>query len=101
MVLNQHMQGLPPWSSKYPYITPHPSHPKMLHFPLVAPPSLKFKTFILFSINFNDFNSLRDKKGLTCEWNHPLIFYRLAITKHSTYNGNHILQGNNKDNTEG
>jgi hypothetical protein len=24
--------------------------------------------------------------------NQPLIFYHLAITKHSTYNGNHILQ---------
>jgi hypothetical protein len=36
--------GLPSWSLEYPHSSPRPSHPMILPFPLVAPPSLKFKS---------------------------------------------------------
>jgi hypothetical protein len=58
---------------------------------LVAPRGLKFKS-PFHSITFNHFSSIRDKKSPTCEWDQPLIFYHLAITKYSTSNGNYILQ---------
>jgi hypothetical protein len=57
-----HRRGLPPWSLKYPHTTPHPSHLMVLHFPLVAPPGLKFKTLIhsFYSLpNFNHFNFIK------------------------------------------
>jgi hypothetical protein len=59
--------GLPPWSPKYPHTTPRPSHLKMLCFPLVAPLGLKFKSSFHSLSNFNHFNSIRGKKGPTCE----------------------------------
>jgi hypothetical protein len=47
-------ERLPPWSFEYPRTTPHPSHMMILHFPLVAPPTLKFKSkfiqFILYQV---------------------------------------------------
>jgi hypothetical protein len=43
-VLNRHKRGLPPWSLEYPQTTPRSFHLKLLHFPLFAPLSLKFKT---------------------------------------------------------
>jgi hypothetical protein len=46
MVLNRHRRGLPPWSLEYPSPSPQPSQPMILHFPLVAPPGLKFKSSI-------------------------------------------------------
>jgi hypothetical protein len=43
-VLSRHRRGLPPWGLEYPQSTPQGSHPKILHFLLVSPPSLKFKS---------------------------------------------------------
>jgi hypothetical protein len=42
--------GLPPWSLKYPHITPRPSHLMILHFPLVALPGFKFKQNFIHTI---------------------------------------------------
>jgi hypothetical protein len=68
--------GLPPWSLEYSHITLRPSHPMILHFPLVAPSSLKFKhQYILYKI-LAILIPLEVKGGPTCEWNQPLIFYR-------------------------
>jgi hypothetical protein len=69
-----------------------PSHLKMLRFPLVVLPSLKFKLLFQFSTKLSILIPLEVKKSPTCEWDHPLVFYSLAITKHDTSNGNHILQ---------
>jgi hypothetical protein len=49
--------------------------PNWLCFPLVALPGLKFKSSFHSVPNFNHFNSIRGKKGPTCKWNQPLIFY--------------------------
>jgi hypothetical protein len=63
----------------------------MLCFPLVALLGLKFKSSIHSLSSFNHFNAIEIKMVLhESGTNH--VFYRLAITKHRTSNGNHILQ---------
>jgi hypothetical protein len=42
-------------------------------------PGLKFKSSFHSLLNFNHFHSIRGKKGPTCEWNQPLVFYCLAM----------------------
>jgi hypothetical protein len=63
-----------------------PSHTKMLLFCLVVLPGLKFKsTSILYQI-LTILISLYLKRGPTCKWNQPLVFYHLSKTKHNTNN---------------
>jgi hypothetical protein len=73
--LNRHKQWLSPERLEYPHTTPCPSHPMILHFSLVVSLGLKFKHHSLLYQILTILNLLEVKKGPTCEWNQPLIFY--------------------------
>jgi hypothetical protein len=77
----------------------------ILHFPLVAPPGLKFKSSFIHFIRYKIFailNPLEVKMGSYVQVEPTTRLLPLATTKHSTTNSTiYYKKGINKDNMEG